>query len=285
MQDGFPELTDSFLFGQDILYKQFNSINFYVEDTEQEHLYYQILKKIFPDISFDKIFPLNGKTNVTNAAKANLSRKNKIYIVDLDFDEILFKKHTVDNLFYLQRYSIENYLCNKHAVWEVIREKNPKLKDSDISNILDFNNIREQWKILLSELSSIFLIIREKSLPIKYFGINCPRDIEIKKDLVKIKNDFVSNYYNDVEVLLKLSDITYTLETEIQKKNLFFDSLEKVIVNTPGKYLLTLLKFQLENLSLIDTVSLESFTYKLSKETDVSDLEFLKIDIETYIKT
>ena len=285
MQDGFPELTDSFLFGQDILYNQFNEINFYVEDTEQEHLYHQILKKIFPDVSFDKIFPLNGKTNVTNAAKYNVSEKNKVYIVDLDFDEILSKKHTVDNLFYLRRYSIENYLCNKHAIWEIIREKSPKLKDNDISNILDFNNICEQWKMLLSELSSIFLIIREKSLPIRYFGVNCPRDIELKNNPVQIKNNFISKYYDDVEALLKSLDSTYTLETEIQRKNLFFDSTDKVIENTPGKYLLTLLKFQLENLSLIDTVSLESFTYKLSKETDVSDLEFLKIDIENYIKT
>ena len=42
MEEGFPELTDSFLSGQDILYKQFNDIEFYVEDFEQEHLYYNI---------------------------------------------------------------------------------------------------------------------------------------------------------------------------------------------------------------------------------------------------
>lgn len=285
MQEGFPELTDSFLFGQDILYDQFNDINFYVEDTEQEHLYHQILRKIFPNIVFDKIFPLNGKTNVINSAKDNLLNKNKVYIVDLDFDEILSKKNVIDNLFYLKRYSIENYLCDKYAIWEIIREKNPKLKDNDISNILDFNKMREQWRMLLSELSSVFLIIREKSLPIRYFGVNCSRDIELKKDPVQIKNNFVSIYYDDVESLLKSLDITYTLETEIQRKKLFFDSTDKVITNTPGKYLLTLLKFQLEQLSLIDTVSLESFTYKLSKEIDVSELEFLKIDIENYIKS
>ena len=88
MEEGFPELTDSFLAGQDILYKQFNDVEFYVEDFEQEHLYYNILKNLFPDVQFEKIFPLNGKKNVIDASKLTIDSKTKIYIVDLDFDKI-----------------------------------------------------------------------------------------------------------------------------------------------------------------------------------------------------
>ena len=58
MDDFLPTLSESFLRGQNVLYKQFNDIEFYIEDTEQENLYYHILKIIFPQIKFEKIFPL-----------------------------------------------------------------------------------------------------------------------------------------------------------------------------------------------------------------------------------
>ena len=58
MENGFPNLSDSFLAGQDIFYTQFNEISFYIEDTEQEHLYFNILRRVFPDISLDKYFRL-----------------------------------------------------------------------------------------------------------------------------------------------------------------------------------------------------------------------------------
>jgi len=41
-------------------------------------------------------------------------------------------KENYDNLFYLTRYSIENYLCNKNSIYEVIREKKPNLKNDEI---------------------------------------------------------------------------------------------------------------------------------------------------------
>ena len=37
MNTGFPELSDSFMAGQAIVYGQFNDIEFYVEDYEPEH--------------------------------------------------------------------------------------------------------------------------------------------------------------------------------------------------------------------------------------------------------
>jgi hypothetical protein len=104
MSTGFPELTDSFLSGQDIFFGQFNEIEFYVEDTEQEHLYFNVLKKLFPDLKFEKIFPLNGKVNVVNESKLHVSNKKKVFIVDLDFDHILGTKLNYSNLFYLNKY-------------------------------------------------------------------------------------------------------------------------------------------------------------------------------------
>jgi hypothetical protein len=76
MSIGFPELTPAFLAGQDIFYTQFNDVDFYVEDINQENFYFEILKKIFSDIKFGKIFPLGGKQNVISDAKSEISERS-----------------------------------------------------------------------------------------------------------------------------------------------------------------------------------------------------------------
>ncbi len=282
MNSGFPELSDSFLSGQDILYSQFNDINFYVEDTDQEHFYYNILRKLFPNLSFEKIFPLNGKDNVVIESKLTTGDKTKVYIVDLDFDEILGRKENEPNLFYLKRYSIENYLCHKTSIYEIIREKNPKLKDSEIDALFNFENLQKQWKILLSELSSTFIIIQKFSLGKEYFGINCPRDFDCASLPPTYKNNFLPTYLNEVETLLKNIDSRYTLNAQINRLKSNFRSLEKAIKNIPGKYILNLLKHQLERLGLINQISLESFTYKLSKDCHTNNLLYLRDEIKEY---
>ena len=102
-------MTDSFLSGQDIFYLQFNEISFYIEDTDQEYFYFNILKRLFSDISFEKIFPLDGKGNILMDAQRNLGDRTKVYLADVDFDEILKVKQEFENVFYLDKYSIENY--------------------------------------------------------------------------------------------------------------------------------------------------------------------------------
>lgn len=282
MNNGFPELSDSFLLGQDILYSQFNDINFYVEDTDQEHFYFNILSKLFPNVSFEKIFPLNGKDNVVIESKLTTDDKTKVYIVDLDFDEILNKKENKKNLFYLKKYSIENYLCDKTSLYEIIREKNPKLKNNEIDALFNFEALQEQWKVLLSELSSIFIIIQKFSLGKEYFGINCHRDFDCNSTPPTYRNQFLTNYFNEIEILLKNSDDSYTLNSEINKLKPNYLNVEEAIKNIPGKYILTLLKHQLENLGLINQVNLESFTYKLSKECSTNNLIYLRDGINEY---
>ncbi len=106
-----PMKTDNWLFAEDIFHYQFNEVLFYVEDYKQEEMYFCILKKLFKEIKFENIFPLNGKENVINNCKDNVNIKNKIYIVDKDFDDILEKIEIIPNLFYLDKYR-ENCIIN-----------------------------------------------------------------------------------------------------------------------------------------------------------------------------
>lgn len=212
MRFGFPDLTDSFVGGQDILYLQFNEVEFYVEDIEQEYFYFNILKKLFPDIKIGKIFPLNGKKNVREAARLNVGNKKKIFIVDLDFDEILGIKETIENLFYLDRYSIENYLFSKNALYEIIREKTPTLKNKDIAAAFNYTEVLDECKKLLCDLSCTFIVIQKYSLGLEYFKLNVARDIDFSKKVPTIKNNFIVDYFNEVEKELKRINAKLTLK-------------------------------------------------------------------------
>ncbi len=284
MEEGFPELTDSFLAGQDIFYKQFNEIEFYVEDFEQEHFYFNILKELFPDIKFEKIFPLNGKKNVIDSSKLNIDNKCKVYIVDLDFDEILGIKESNNNLFYLDKYSIENHLISKIAIYELIREKNAKLKDSDIDLLFNYDDLLQETKVHLEKLSCCFLINQIHSLGIKHLCIEPTREFDLSQSIPTYRNNLIIEYYDHINQQIIIFNNDMTLDTEIQKIINFFHTLENALVNIPGKFLLNMIKSKLEKIKLIYQMTLESFTYKLSKDFNVNELEYLKIRISNYIE-
>lgn len=281
---GFPSLTASFLRGQDIFYKQFNEISFFIEDTGQERFYYNILKKLFPNLKVEKIFPLDGKKNVIDDARLNILDKTKVYIVDLDFDEILERTQSIVNLFYLDKYSIENYLCSKENIYEVIREKNPRLSNRDIEKKFNLHKCQMEWKKLLSELSSSFIVIQMHSLGKEYYGINPARDFDLNTSPVCYKNNFIINYFIELEVYLKTKNRRYSLNAQIKKYKKHYKTKELAIKNIPGKYILNLLKYQLDKKKLINSCNLESFAYRLSKDADVDELHFLKNQISNYIR-
>ncbi|OFY86503.1 MAG: hypothetical protein A3F72_15070 [Bacteroidetes bacterium RIFCSPLOWO2_12_FULL_35_15] len=83
---------------------------------------------------------------------------------------------------------------------------------------------------------------------------------------------------------LKNINRKFTLKSQIKKLKSHFKTLEIALSNIPGKYLLNLIKSRLENLSLIFQLNLDSFTYKLSKEVDISELNYLKSRVINYIK-
>lgn len=282
INENIPELTDSFLEGQDIFYQQFNDVNFYVEDVDQENLYYAILKTIFPDIKFNKIFPLNGKKNVIESANENKNNKNKIFIVDLDFDEILGKKKIIANLFYLERYSIENYLLDKESIFEMMKEKNPKLKDNEIERKINFKSIFQECHNTLKSLASFFLIIQQHNINKKYFKLTIARDIDINN--WKCIGKEYEQYQNDLKRLLKEKDGRLQLNAQVKKTSSHFCSIDLMVKNIPGKYILNLFKYYLIKKGLIIQMTDESFTYKLAKEINEKSLSFLKEKVELHLK-
>lgn len=283
MQFGFPEITDSFLRGQDIVYTQFNDIEFYVEDIEQENFYFEIFKKLFPNLKFEKIFPLGGKSNVFTEAGNNRGNKKKIYIVDLDFDEILGVKNENENIFYLERYSIENYLLQIDALTSIIIEERPKIKHQDIFDLFDFNAFLDESKTLFAELICRYLVIQKHELGIENVKNDTARFCDFTVTPAIIKSPQLVIYHNQIEIALRAKNSSLKINTQINLFKKHFRNLLQAMRNIPGKYLLNFLKYRIEHLFGLPQMTLESFTYRLAKNSEFDELLFLKQRVTNYI--
>lgn len=289
MEIGLPVKTDAFYRGQDILYSQFNDINFYVEDEDQENFYEATLKKLFPQIRLEKIFPLNGKPNVVTEAQLTLGDKKKVYIVDKDFDDLLNIKKTLPNLFYLEKYSIENYLLEPEAIQNLVIEERPKIKPSDFNTLFSLPHFQKETKKLFSEVISAFLVIQKYSLGIKNVKYDPARFCNLNHPHSVKTTEFVT-YKSSIESALKLKNKKLSLNAQIKKFMKFFSNRVKPtdsLRHIPGKYILVFLKAQLRYLfdaTSFNNLSLESLSIRLANKCKFTELLYLQKSILSFIK-
>src|SRR6185312_5415808 len=243
---GIPEITQPFLANQDLFYTQFNEIEFFVEDVHQENLYLRILKKFFPEVKIGKIFPLGGKPFVIEAAINSLGDRKKVYIVDLDFDEIFNLKVDIENLFYLDAYSIENYLLEEEAVIEFIKEQNPKIKNEDILKTFNFQSFKLECINLFSDIVKSYLVVQFYNLGIP----NVTLGPQYFYNLSNIEPTFnTATWVKHCDLInIKLQELnqTYELASKLSDYDKYFANEDLAIKNIPGKYLLRVLKHRIE---------------------------------------
>lgn len=283
-EESIPRRTPRYLEAQDIIWSQFNDINFYVEDIDQENFYYNILKKLFPETTIKRIFPLGGKKKVINKANKSKNMRNRVFILDMDFDEILSRQENNSNIFYLRRYSIENYLFTNQVLCEFIREYEPKLTYKEYKDRFNLEDFLTSCSSMLIDLSSSFLIIQKYNLGIDYHKINPARDCDYSSNPCCLHTKFLTPYFNNIELALKNKNKSFKLSTQISKSRKFFRKKNLFLKNTPGKYILNILKHKLERTFSLPNISIDSFAYRLAKISNFDELVFLKNNIESYIK-
>lgn len=276
MNIGFPEASVSFNRGQDLLYRQFNDIDVYVEDSGKERLYYQLFKTLLPGIKLSKIFPLNGKGNVILEAQANSTDKRKVYLVDLDFDQILGRKQNIRNLIYLERYSIENYLLDGEAIKEQIREKKPSIADAEI--LARFN--------YLMEVSNVTKYLKKPALVAivnQRYGLGIPYPSIESHDYKDYNNTgaysiTISSFFAQVESALKSIDGRFTLSAKIKDESAHTKGMNPSDF-IPGKWILILIKDMLIGRKLVVQKSNDSFAYALAKDVNIRNMGFIAREI------
>jgi hypothetical protein len=251
----------------DIFYADFNDVNFYVEDEEQENLYLEILRKIFGNIRITRIFPLGGKSAVFEHATSEANKgitSFKAYIVDRDFDQLLGKDLKHPNLFYLDRFCIENYLLEPAAVVELVIENHPKRKRAEVRNNL---SPATQVPSLYSSLRSLFrLFFCSQSLDLGVRNSSLPPETFCKpKRLWELKGAAVSDYRADLQEAARAKDVCAAL----------FDSQCDLAISQTegatdhqlisGKFVAAMLFHYIKSKYSLGSMTFESFAYRLAK--------------------
>ena len=262
-------------------YKQFNDIDFYVEDEYQENFYYIILKKLFPDINFSKIFPLGGKYNVIKNAKNTIGDKKKVYIVDKDFDDLLNKKENLENLFYLKQYSVENYLLEANPIIEIVMEERPKFQRSEIDQKFILGDFLTECKNLFLEIIPCYIVIQKYELGIPNVDLSQDRYCILNLN-AEIKKTELESYKETIRLALedKHEKVSFMRELDYYKE--YFKNGD-FLNHIPGKYIIKFLGIRISQLFNFPSINFNSLAYRLSKLCTLTSLLFLKSAITGFL--
>lgn len=285
LEQQIPSRSPAALGALDVFYSKLNDVNFYVEDSEQENLYYAILKKHFPTLNFSKIFPLGGKSNVLAHAKDpinKITRPKKVYIVDQDFDHLSGAIESIKNVFYLDRYCIENYLIEEDAIIEVVIENNPRLKSADVVLNLGLVEFLRRTESDLKELFILFYSVQLFQLGIK----NCaskPEEFCEAKKLWEIAQARVEDYRKLVvsnAIPPKANPALVDPSTDERLQPARTSNPEQLI---SGKFLLAVIFHYVKSKYSLGSITFESFVYRVAKNATLHSLTPTTRKIQKYI--
>ncbi len=285
-EESIPNKSENYRSSEDIFFIQFNDVSFYIEDEDQENFFFCILKNLFPDIQIEKIFPLNGKDNVIEESQENLRDKKKVFIVDKDFDDIFNRLLNQPNLFYLDRYSIENHLLEEDAIIEYIKGENPKLKTGAVKSNLEFDKKLKKVFKSLKKIINLHLVVQFSCPHLSNVSLNHERFIQFKNGNFLYKTNEINQYEQRIETEIKKIDGRYTLKGQIKKVKedvVNLKSFDLYLQHIPGKYTVKMMKQVVESEFNLPSRNIDSFNYRIAEKCSFESLEDLKDKIKIHI--
>lgn len=281
MHNDLPSRSADGLAALDLFYSNFNDLNFFVEDTEQENLYETILTKLFSNYKITRIFPLGGKTAVLKHAadpQNKASAGKNIYILDKDFDDFLGKISNTQNVYYLERYCIENYLIEEAAICELVVEHHPRKKRPEISSTL---NIPKTFEDIISELRNLFLLFYCSQL--FELGIkNCSSKAEefgLRNKLWQLDDAKVSSYWDSIIDAAKNKGLDPILADPENDPRLVSFLAATAHARICGKFMLAMIFHYVKSKYNLGSITFESFAYRLAKNSSLDSLSNLRAKI------
>jgi len=269
-----PVRSNTGMAALDIFYSDFNEVNFYVEDAEQENLYFEILKKLFESVSITRIFPLGGKPAVFQHATSEANQRIKCfraYIVDRDFDHLLKIELEHPNVFYLDRFCIENYLLEDAAIVEVVIESHPKLRKTDVEIALSLNTQIPALFGCLRPLFLLFFCAQSLNLGVKNCSLR-PETFCEPKRLWELKGNAIVNYRDGLSSITQASGLGSDLfdsqcDAAISQADIVSD--HELI---SGKFVATMLFHYVKSKYVLGSITFESFVYRLAKNCTLQSM-------------
>lgn len=284
--NAIPTRSEDGLAALDIFYAGFNEVNFYFEDEDQENLYELICSKILSGFKISRVFPLGGKNNVLKHAQdpANDNLKQKrVYLLDKDFDDILGRIIYSPNIFYLDKYCIENFLFDDAALVEVVVQTYPKAKRDEVADLLRLDQYVPSLNAALDSLFRLFFCVQKLDLGLR----NCklkPEAFTVQNQAWEIDASKVAAYrYSVVKAAVEQGKLLSAEALDELARGAFPIGCG-IDVNISGKFFGSILLHYVKNKYAMPNITFESFIYRVAGAGDLRQLQAVGRRISDYVR-
>ena len=190
------------------LFRRFNDIDIYVEDTVSRNMYEVLLQRILEGrAKVNRIFQVGNKTQVIDACTADQNDpRPRLYLIDGDLDLILGNPApALNRLYSLQVYSAENLLWSEAATNEIAFECLTNESRSAVGQAINFQAFQASVLALLRPLFATYAATYKLDSTLQTVSYH------VMRLTVQVDNAPV---LDDQKVLQRIA----ALETELSKK-------------------------------------------------------------------
>ncbi len=265
-----------------------NDIDIYTEDNEKDKEFYTVLfKRLLKNhININDITPLGSKSDVIKRCADEPSNgRKKIFIVDGDVSIIHGKNiPTLENLYVLNGYCIENFLIEKETILHFIYMNCGTKSFEQIEEEVDYTNWLSNYSEKLIDLFIHFALCNYFD---GYFTLYSANKYHIKEgddlvfqpdlvnaDIIKLKE----------EILLLTSEEEY-LAKYMELKERWTNCIDHLLTIVSGKdYLIPILLLKAKHFKKSNAFpTLEEIKFALVHSADLNRLSHLKETIEALV--
>lgn len=269
-----------------LLYRQLQPIEIYVEDSNSEAFYFELLNRMLSEKhKIKKIIPLHGREHVIKYCESHSKAEPALFLIDGDLE--LFNSTRVTgltNLFQLKAYCIENYLFCKNAAIELLVESSGTILRENSLNELEWASHIELSLIELKALFEVFAAAKLAAPEVKTVshGISSLITQKKKKSAPAIDPEKIKHLKE--KVISECIASTGHAQWEACLEKVIENSKDlKPIDGISGKdFLIPILKLFLQSKG-VSISNTSSMMFKLAKYCSLGRLDELKNRIEQVI--
>jgi hypothetical protein len=280
-----PEYSDAGLSARDIFHGGASDILVYVEDEDQENLYKIVLQRCLPKFKAAKILPLRGKENVLKHSRedhAHLKGKKRLYLLDLDFDDLLGVLEAKTEVFYWNDYCIELSFLEESSLIKLAVEESPREGQFEIAKKVSYSSVMKNWLHILDRLHRAFYLVQRYDLGLP----NCdlaPEKFSSEKGPFHVDKRKVEDYVAQVIARLVERRVIASAKDYEELSRKAFLTGRKDWRRINGKFVMKLWYHQLRHKGVIGNIRMDSFAIRLASHSSLKRLRSTTRSIATYL--
>lgn len=272
-KQSLPSKSQNYLYAQSVFFTQFNDVDFYIEDEHKESLYYSVLNRLFPGVRIGRIFPLGGKPAVVQHAQTPARGRQRVHILDKDFDDLLGATVNFPTVVYLDRYCLENYILEPHAISRFIVSENPTLTEAAVKASFDVSSFVGETISNLRSLFFCFFLVQKHNLQMPNASQSVARFCD-GRSRWQVESTRVSQYEQLVVTALTQKNVDFPAERKAYTRAFELNRRTRCSgANISGKYILALLLQRITMLFRVSGTNLDSAVYRIAEYCSLEGLQ------------